>query len=131
MSLNLELLREWLHVHSEIPWLLGPEDPKGQEMPDMHGVVTGLPGSGLSREGTFYVPAFQLTIRGKQRVFTTPHDKAMEVDRLLLKGDYPHDLWGDRVLSCTWTGGGPAPVQNIDNANRVTYTCTYLLDCAY
>jgi hypothetical protein len=131
MSLNPELLRAWLQSVSDISWKLGPADPNAREMPDTYGEVTPLPGPGMIREGTFYRPVFQLTIRGKQRVPTTPHDKAMEVDQLLMQGSYPHDLWGDRVLSCDWTGGGPAPVQNLDNARRVTYTCSYVLDCAY
>jgi len=128
MSLNTSLMRDWLKAQTTKPWFVTPFD---DEMPDVHGLITVVPGPGMLREGTFYNAAIQLSWLGKQRVNESAEDFARSTDEMLMDSMlYPHSLWGCRVLSCDWVGGAPSPVQRVDAGRRATWTCTYLFDAS-
>jgi hypothetical protein len=129
MSISWTLLRDWLAAESGFPWKIGPTD---EEMPDVYGVLTAAPFSaGLILDEAFDQPTAQLNIRGVQRVQESPNDEAMVVDKLLILGDYPHDLWGDRCISVYRFGGPPSPLVTLDSGRRRTMTCTYVFQVAY
>ena len=119
---------EWAKDFLDIPGDLGPQPM--QDMPDRLMLVTLLPGAGLTMDDQFDQPSFQVAIRGNQFAENTPEADMRKLDRELIKGlQYPHDLWGDRVVTCSRTGGGPSPIQSFDKGRRVTYTCTYWVLC--
>jgi hypothetical protein len=119
---------EWSKSFLDIPGDLGPQPM--QDMPDRLMMVTLLPGAGLTMDDMFDRPSFQVAIRGDQFAEQTPEADMRKLDYELIKGlQYPHALWGDYVVTCSRTGGGPSPIQSYDKGRRVTYTCTYWVLC--
>lgn len=108
-------------------FVVGPDMP---EEPDLLGVVTLLPGLGLTLEGIADNPFFQVVIRGEPEGPDLNSDGplliATQVDQAICNGSYPHSDWGDYVVGATRTGGRPARLGPADDARRITYTCTYI-----
>jgi hypothetical protein len=105
----------------------GPYVP---DMPDNVGVVTTVPGPGLSLEGAADTNGFQLLVRGLQDPTSTDgsaEDNALRADRLILFADLPAEVTpGVRLLPVSRSGGRPAPLAQEDDGDRITFVCTYL-----
>jgi len=126
--IQYNLLKDWLSTI--VPGLTFRLGPDMLEMADRAGLVTPMQGLGLSVDGNFDRPAFQITIRGLQsQVDFTPADDANAIDKALIWGDYPHTLWGDHVIGVSRVGGSPVPNDVLDKGRRALWTCTYWFEC--
>jgi hypothetical protein len=105
----------------------GPYVP---DMPDNVGVVTTIPGPGLSMEGVADTGGFQLLIRGLQDPTSTDasaEENALRADRLIIRASLPAEVvTGVRLLPISRSGGRPAPLPQEDDGDRITFVCTYL-----
>ena len=135
--ISSELIRAWLQAESDVRFVIGELPPDLDEI----GTLTMLPGAGLTTDGLWDRPGFQVLIRGRQSApvsagsdqfgATGPEAKIRLLDRKIVLGNYPHDLWGARVVWAARAGGAPAPVPGgRDDAERTIYTCNYLCQAA-
>jgi hypothetical protein len=128
VTISIAKVQRWISEEFGVPGTVGPNPMP--DMPDAYVLVTLLPGAGLTMDDQFDRPSFQVAVRGQQFAEQTPDAVAQAIDRRLIKElQYPHELWGEYVVTCSRTGGGPSPLQSYDKGRRVIYTCTYWVLC--
>lgn len=107
-----------------VPLLPGPYMPRS---PDLLGVVTRTSGPGLTTEDVLDTGGFQLRIRGSQGYSPDSEAAAADADRRIVFADLPATFRGNRIVSVTRSGGPPTVLSPApDDAERITWVCTYL-----
>lgn len=96
------------------------------QYPDNLGLVTMMSGSGTEMEGATRKPAFQLKIRGLLPYYDEIALQADMIDRQLMSGPWGA-LWGTWINSVDHVGGEPAPDVDDASAQRVVFTCAYIV----
>lgn len=123
-----QLLLNWakdLVLPAVFGWYKGPRQPEFGSG-DRVAILTPQGGAGLTLEAIGDQPSFQVRMIAREHDVDLLKASAFIVDDELVRGDYPHDLWGTRVQFVTRVGGAPAPLQE-DELDRVAYVCTYLV----
>jgi len=134
MSFNMVALQTWVKSVLALPEeaaavTIFPDIP---DMPDLLICLQAMPAGSETHDGLFEFRGLNVIVRGKQvaQVGASPEDVAQQLDKLLLFGDYPHQLWGDHVTGVQRAGGGPAPEGQLDKGRRQRVSCAYLVHSA-
>jgi hypothetical protein len=114
-----------------VPFYLGPYIP---DSPDKCVVVTATPGGGYQMEGATDLCGFQARVRGPQGGDGSPDAQAAaealayRLDALIFGAAYPVRLpSGQVIVTAHRLSGAPAPMMP-DDADRVSFTCQYLIE---
>jgi hypothetical protein len=114
-----------------VPFFLGPYIP---DTPDRLVILTPTPGAGYAREGATDVCGFQARVRGPQGGDGSPDAQAAaealayRLDALIFGAAYPVRLpSGQVIVTAHRLSGAPAPMMP-DDADRVSFTCQYLIE---
>jgi hypothetical protein len=116
-----------------VPFYLGPYIP---DSPDKCVVVTATPGGGYQMEGATDLCGFQARVRGPQGGDGSPDAQAAaealayRLDALIFGAAYPVRLpSGQVIVTAHRLSGAPAPLAGEpDDADRVSFTCQYLIE---
>jgi len=115
------------------PLCMGPYVP---DTPDNLVVLTATPGPGFQREGATDMCGFQARVRGGQSgdgstdAQAATESLAYALDALIFSAAYPARLAsGKTLVSAHRLSGMPTPMaQAPDDMDRMTYTCSYLIE---
>lgn len=106
-----------------VPFETGPEIREYADA-DVAGTVTLLAGFGLTNEGLFDVPQFQVRVRAREHQLVELRETVGLIDRALIRDVAGQALWGTWVVIAGRSGGQPAPFPE-DTRERRSYACTY------
>lgn len=98
-------------------------------MPDKLVVLTRTGGPGTLRQRTFDNATLQVITRAGQRNSEASEDFTQLVDDLFMAVVPPVTIGGKRVVSIDYSGGPPALLER-DEAYRVLYVTSYVLQVA-
>jgi len=102
----------------------GPAIP---ETPHRLVTVTRLPGAGMTHEGIFDRPGFQVRVRGLQHDPNSTEADIFALDQAIRAAGAPGMVAGHWLTSLSWIGSGPGPLPGTpDNGQRTEYVVSYL-----
>jgi len=107
-----------------VAFLHGQDDSNAP--PGRFVLITRLAGAGLSVEGLFDRPGWQITAVGEQYDYADSESMADQIDAIMLnaRGQQVNDLY---LLQIDRQGGSPAPLQ-VDDADRTRFVCSYITE---
>lgn len=107
------------------PLLPGPYVPPS---PDRLVVITGGGGPGYTTEEPATDAAnFQARIRGAAQDWLGTEEAANDLDRLILRAQFPVQIGGTWVVSCSRLGSGPDPLSYDPADQRGEFTSNYMI----
>lgn len=90
--------------------------------------VTRLPGAGMTHEGIFDRPGFQVRVRGLQHDPSSTETDIFALDQAIRNAEVPGWITGHWLTSLSWIGAGPGPLPGTpDSGQRTEYVVSYLL----
>jgi hypothetical protein len=116
------LLREWLRpqLGSGAPIFSGREPDIGRVI-----VLSMQSGAGITMEGLFDTPAFQIRCRGAENNYDDAESIALDVDTIFMHAPTGFEMGDVYVDFIGRTGGAPQALPHTDVDNRYVFTCTY------
>jgi hypothetical protein len=115
------------------PLCMGPYVP---DTPDTLVVLTATPGAGYQKDGATDMCGFQARVRGGQSgdgstgAQAVTEALAYKLDGLIFDAAYPATLAsGKTLVTARRLSGMPSPLMPApDDSDRMTYTCSYLIE---